>query len=196
MKIFLFRAALLSSVAMTALWVTPVRADDIGQLKAELEQLKAQNKALNARIDQIQATVETSASAKPDVAQSSGSHLTFDRTASASLEAVMGPADTQGKVQSDGGVPVLQIYNDSDARVGIYGIVDATISSKTNGNPKHTWQTGFDAGWYTGSRWGMTGSKKLGEGTDAIFKLEGGIDTFSGNLNTANVLFDRDAWLG
>jgi hypothetical protein len=77
----------------------------------------------------------------------------------------------------------------------LYGLIDVTLTN-TNANGRTT--TAPQVAWFSGNRWGITGGRTLGGADDlkAIFKLESEFESETGNMDTANVLFNRDAWLG
>ncbi|HXN14875.1 MAG TPA: porin [Usitatibacter sp.] len=85
-----------------------------------------------------------------------------------------------------------------DFTVTLYGLIDGTLSyvthANTAGDHLFDWH---QAPWFSGSRWGITGRRDLGMGgLNAIFKLESEYLITTGEMDTPNVLFNRDAWLG
>ncbi len=77
----------------------------------------------------------------------------------------------------------------------LYGVIDTSIEVT---NPGNGYTTRMDSGAYRGTRVGLRGSEPLGNdtGTSIIFDLESGFDSTSGNLSTANTIFNRQAWVG
>lgn len=82
------------------------------------------------------------------------------------------------------------------SNVTLYGLIDATIRTLNNATPTGGRLTGFQTPWFSGSRWGVTGKEDLGDGLNAIFRLESEFVVGTGAMDTPNVLFNRDAWVG
>ncbi|PNS08705.1 porin [Solilutibacter silvestris] len=92
----------------------------------------------------------------------------------------------------------LSVQNDKD-EVKLYGLLDMTLRSRTNANTQGNTLRDMTTGYLSGSRWGIQGKHKLGfdDGTmNAIYKLESEYLLRDGSLDTDNVLFNRDAWIG
>jgi predicted porin len=83
----------------------------------------------------------------------------------------------------------------AQSNVTIYGVVDAGISYKNDGNPAGK-TIGLDSGLQSGSRLGFKGSEDLGGGLSAIFTLENGFNIDDGTMGQGNRLFGRQAWVG
>jgi predicted porin len=82
----------------------------------------------------------------------------------------------------------------AQTNVTIYGVIDAGISHENNGGPAGS-VTRMDSGVLNGSRLGFKGSEDLGGGLSAIFNLENGFSTDTGNMGQG-ALFGRQAWVG
>jgi predicted porin len=81
--------------------------------------------------------------------------------------------------------------------VGLYGLLDLTLSTANNKDAKGNRLTNFDTPWFSGSRWGIIGSRSLPDGAPSvIFKLEGEFIIPTGKFDTDNTIFNRDAWVG
>jgi predicted porin len=80
----------------------------------------------------------------------------------------------------------------------LYGLIDITLISKNHANAAGNTLTSPQVAWFSGNRWGLTGQHLIGGQGDlkAIFRLESEFESQTGNLDTAGVLFNRDAWLG
>jgi predicted porin len=81
----------------------------------------------------------------------------------------------------------------------LYGLIDVTLVNKNNVNAAGASQTSPQVAWFSGNRWGITGSHATGPGDDAIkaiFRLESEFESETGNMDTAGTIFNRDAWLG
>ncbi|MEC4722535.1 porin [Noviherbaspirillum sp. CPCC 100848] len=87
----------------------------------------------------------------------------------------------------------------AQTNVTIYGIVDVAIQRVDSDATSAAWQmedgngNGFNR---NGSRIGFKGSEDLGGGLSAIFTLENGFTSDSGNLGQGGRLFGRQAWVG
>jgi predicted porin len=96
------------------------------------------------------------------------------------------------------GLAVLAAFAGSasaQTNVTIYGIVDAGIAYKNDGNPAgKTWSV--ESGQQSGSRIGFKGSEDMGGGMAAIFALENGFSIDTGNAGQGSRLFGRQAWVG
>lgn len=78
-----------------------------------------------------------------------------------------------------------------------YILIDATLASKTNATADGRTKVDFIESWFSGSRWGLKGDIKTNiSGLNVIYKLESEYFLFDGEQGKANVLFNRDAWLG
>jgi predicted porin len=83
------------------------------------------------------------------------------------------------------------------AAIKPYVVIDLTISQ--TGNNTATGQSKVDMinPWFNGDRWGLRGTLEANvQDLNLIYKLESGFVVADGSSKTANVLFDRDAWIG
>lgn len=79
----------------------------------------------------------------------------------------------------------------------LYGLIDVTLSNVDHKDANNNSLNGFQTPWFSGSRWGMTGSRDLGSGgLKAIFRLESEYVPATGDMDTEGYLFNRDAWAG
>ena len=76
----------------------------------------------------------------------------------------------------------------AQSNVQIYGLIDAGLSKQTGERTK------VESGIQNDSRIGFKGTEDLGNGTSAIFVLENGFDTSTGEANGG--LFGRQAYVG
>jgi predicted porin len=83
----------------------------------------------------------------------------------------------------------------AQTNVTIYGVADAAITYKNDGNPAGK-RVGLDSGQQSGSRVGFKGTEDLGGGLSAIFTLENGFSLDDGKLGQQNRMFGRQAWVG
>jgi predicted porin len=92
----------------------------------------------------------------------------------------------------------LTIGNSTNSAT-LYGLIDVSLVNKDNANTKGQTITSPMVAWFSGNRWGITGSHATGTGDDAIkaiFRLESEYESETGNMDTPGTLFNRDAWLG
>ncbi len=90
------------------------------------------------------------------------------------------------------------------ANVTLYGVVDtylANVRTSSGSNAANARVAGgsasvVDAGGLSGSRWGLRGSESLGGGLNAIFTLEGGINSDTGGSAQGGLLVGRQAFVG
>src|SRR5260370_33217609 len=80
--------------------------------------------------------------------------------------------------------------------MSLYGLHDLTFTRTNNANAIGDRLSNFGTPWFSGSRWGIIGSRNLPGGAPSlIFKLEGGDGIATGNMETPGTLFHRDARL-
>lgn len=89
-------------------------------------------------------------------------------------------------------------YKTPRTTVALFAVLEPTISTVDNADAAGHRQTGYQVSWFSGNRWGLTGSQSLtGDGSlKAIFRLESEFELPTGNMDTPGVLFNRDAWAG
>ena len=89
----------------------------------------------------------------------------------------------------------------AESSVTLYGLVDAGYGYKQQKSSSDGWSVkdrniGARNNVKNGSRWGMKGVEDLGNGTSAIFQLEGGFTPGDGRQAQDNRLFGRQAFVG
>ena len=90
------------------------------------------------------------------------------------------------------------------ANVTLYGLVDTYVANvrTSAGRTAAGAATAsasvsvVDPGGLSGSRWGLRGSESLGGGLNAVFTLEGGINSDAGSAAQSGLLFGRQAFVG
>ncbi|MGB9107289.1 MAG: porin [Telluria sp.] len=82
----------------------------------------------------------------------------------------------------------------AQTQVQIYGIVDAAIVGEHGGNASPS--TKITSGAASASRIGFKGAEDLGDGLSAFFTLETGVKIDTGELDAANTIFNRQAFVG
>jgi predicted porin len=80
--------------------------------------------------------------------------------------------------------------------VTVYGLIDATIGTQDNMNATGGRQTGFRTAWFSGNRWGIQAKHPVSTDLSVIAKLESEYTVANGAMDTPNVIFNRDAWVG
>jgi predicted porin len=80
--------------------------------------------------------------------------------------------------------------------LNIFGLIDATIGTMDNVTAAGGRQTGFRTAWFSGNRWGLKARHVVSEDLSIIAKLESEYTVADGAMDTPNVLFNRDAWVG
>lgn len=146
-------------------------------IASDTDDLKAENKALNERLTQIENQLKQQ---PPSAASASGF----------------------GASQKDiNGIPGHSILSLTDSTVWLYGAIDATIGSYNgipNGTGGHKWQTGSLVGALGLGKWGILAEHVLDSksGLKIMANLEGEFETPTGNEDTPGTIFNRQAWVG
>lgn len=83
----------------------------------------------------------------------------------------------------------------ADPGVTLYGIVSSAVRYTSNIDARHHDQLALVSGGMVGSRFGLKGSEDLGGGNRAIFQLESGFGSDTGQASY-NSFFGRQAWVG
>jgi len=91
----------------------------------------------------------------------------------------------------------------AQSNVTLYGVVDiglgynkVKVPKNVNANFGSRSRVGIINGTQSGGRWGLRGSEDLGDGLRAVFQLESGFTTSTGNPGQNRRLFGRHATLG
>jgi predicted porin len=79
--------------------------------------------------------------------------------------------------------------------VTLYGIVDTGVMYVHNSSGQAT-QVSMVSGSLSGSRWGLKGTEDLGGGLTAIFQIENGFNSGTGQLGQGGRMFGRQAFVG
>jgi len=194
------------AVAITLLLVSvPVYAD-------ELSDLKAMVKALNDRIDAMEAKQK----AESEQRAADAKKAEAARKAETEQAAVMGTAeeggrevlpgpltkDQQGKLVDQASNPVM-LYSGRNTTLRLYGLIEPTLQNANHQNAAGDNVTGYQVSWFSGNRLGFDAMHLLSSKDDSMLngvivmaKLETEYELPTGNMDTANVFFNRDAWAG
>ena len=185
------RSSLLAAVLCTPVLWTPAHADEVADLKAEIAAQKQAADAQRLRLDALERQLNAMQAAPPAPATRAAPPVPLALT-----------TDQQG-VPLDADSPAVTLYSNSNTSLRLYGLLEATVSRATNQTPTGKPATGFQTAWFSGNRLGFDAEHALGFGQSiglpdlkVISKLETEFELPTGNSDTANVLFNRDAWLG
>lgn len=106
--------------------------------------------------------------------------------------APVAPAAAPAKKEDESG---FFIRSGADS-MKVYALIDATISTVDNKDATGARKTGYQTAWFNGNRWGLLPRHVVNEDLSVIGKLESEYVVATGEMDTPNVLFNRDAWIG
>ncbi|MFZ6773518.1 porin [Undibacterium sp. SXout7W] len=89
---------------------------------------------------------------------------------------------------------ILATSASAQSNVTVYGIVDAGLVIENGGSAGRV--TKLTSGAASASRIGFKGTEDLGGGVAALFTLETGVKIDTGELDAANTIFNRQAFVG
>jgi predicted porin len=189
MNSFALRATALAVLALCQ----PAFANEVDDLKAEIAAQKAAAAAQQARLDALERRLDA-ATAQP---------------AAAPAPKAPAPAVSKAMSTDQNGVPLgtelagVTLYDNANTSLRIYGLIEATISHVNHQTAEGGSTTGFQTSWFSGNRLGFDADHALAAGDQmglpglkVISKLESEFESPTGNMDTANVFFNRDAWVG
>ena len=187
MKKFAMRASALAVIALCQ----PAFANEIDDLKAEIAAQKATEAAQKARLDALEQRLNavTSQQAVPSAKTAPGvsTAMSTDQNGVKLLDAPSGVA----------------LYNDGNTSLHMYGLIEATGSHANHQTTGGGSTTGFQVAWFSGNRLGFDADHALAigdriglPGLKVISKLETEFELPTGDMDTADVFFNRDAWMG
>jgi predicted porin len=173
------KTALCTAILAIYSIATPVFADELSDLKAEIAAQKQAAAAQKARLDaleqklnavqQQQAAAPAPAAAAPGAAAPGVSY-----------------AQSQGLT-----------VNAAGATVQLYGLIDVSYVHTNHANAAGASFNSPRVAWFSGNRWGMNGKRPMGDsGLDVIFRLEAEYESQTGNDDTPGTTFNRDSWVG
>ena len=149
----------------------------------EVADIKAQMAALKARLDLVESQQE-------ETARATFANIEEQRK----KEAAARPPDNSVRIGTSG------------VNARLYALLEATFIGGTHANTAGYPVIGQNVSWFSGNRWGLDVSQRLysvpagqqpaPNKMDFIAKLESEFELPSGNMDTAGVLFNRDAWIG
>jgi predicted porin len=179
------RMTALAGASIISMMVVGVaKADEVSDLKREI-------RALTERVSKVEKE-KTEAKAKAKVAAE---------------QDAKSPRPPESQMVTKAGVPYLggvldgrpvRIVETSGTEITLYGILEATFSDVTNTTTDGKSKIGMQTAWFSGNRWGLYGQTMLDPDSKLklIARLESEFELPTGNMDTGNVLFNRDAWLG
>ncbi len=171
------KSLIIMSAALGLASVT-AQAQNTDQLQQALAQAQAAAAQAQAAAAQAQAALEQALAAAERAKQSS----------------VAAAAPAAKSASSNG----LTVSNGASSAT-LYGLIDVTLVHKNNADAAGHAVTVPPVAWFSGNRWGLTGSHATGAGEDAIkaiFRLESEFESETGNMDTPGTIFNRDAWVG
>jgi predicted porin len=175
MNHLVLRATMLGVLAMCE----PVFADEISDLKAEIAAQKQAAEAQKARLDALEQRLN-------GVLQQQAAATSQPAPASGGLPAGVSFAQGEGLT-----------YATKNGSVSLYGLIDVSYVHTNHADAKGDSVTSPRVSWFSGNRWGVTGKHVMGDsGMNVIFKLESEYESQTGSMDTPNVLFNRDSWVG
>jgi predicted porin/uncharacterized coiled-coil protein SlyX len=176
MNKFALRATMLGVLAVCQ----PVWADEISDLKAEIAAQKQAAAAQKARLDALEEKLNGVQKQQQAAAAAPPAPATDGMPAGVTFK--------QGEGLS---------YSSKSGSVTLYGLIDVTYVHTNHADAAGDSVTSPRVSWFSGNRWGLTGRHTMGDsGLDVIFRLESEFENQTGNMDTPNVLFNRDAWAG
>ena len=94
------------------------------------------------------------------------------------------------------GLTLLAMVGDARAQgaIQLYGIIDDALTFATNENGGHAWAQTSGVG--QSDRWGLRGTEPLGNGWQAVFRLENGFTVNDGRFSQGGLEFGRQAFVG
>ena len=186
MKKFAMRASALAVLALCQ----PVFASEIDDLKAEIAAQKAAEAAQKARLDALEArlnAVTSQPAAAPAKAPVVAKALLTDQNGAKIVDAPAGVA----------------LYDNGNTSLHIYGLIEATGAHANHQVTGGGSTTGFAVSWFSGNRLGFDADHALAigdqiglPGLKVISKLETEFELPTGDMDTSDVFFNRDAWMG
>jgi len=164
------------AASAVALGLSNAQAQSLDQLKEALSQANAAAAQATAAAKDAQAALQKVLAAQ--------SQITAVNTSASG-------AISTGNTNVDG----LTITNGANSAT-LYGLIDISYVNQNNANSAGKSVTTPRVAWFSGNRWGINGKRDLGDGMNAIFRLESEFESQTGNMDTPGTLFNRDSWLG
>jgi len=191
------RNSMLGAVAACTLAVAPSMADVTGDLKAEIASQRAQLEAQRLRLEALEKKLDEAMQPQlPQAAPAVAAKSALPVAPAAPITVASAAPFAPHGVLGEPGEGYTFHITPADS-VTLYGLLDVIAVNRNHADAAGNRQTAMEIGWFSGSRWGITGHHEITrDGGAAIFKLESEYEIPTGNMDTPNVLFNRDAWLG
>src|ERR1035437_917534 len=174
-------AVAIASVVVSAFVSTPVRADELSDLKAQIESLSKRFAELENKQAQAPAAAPAVHSAKPVLAMTT---------------------DQEGVTMNPDDSAIIQ-YGNGTSSLKVYGLIEGTLSNVDHQTQNGGRTTGYQTAWFSGNRLGFDAQHalKFGESIGmpdlkAIMKIESEFELPTGGMDTAGNMWNRDAWVG
>ena len=188
---FALRASALAVLALSQ----PVFAGEIDDLKAEIAAQKAAEAAQKARLDALEARLNAVTS------QQAAAPVPAPDKKAAAISPAM--ATDQNGVKLGEAPSGVALYDNGNTSLHIYGLIEATGSHANHQTTGGGSTTGFQVAWFSGNRLGFDADHALAAGDQiglpglkVISKLETEFELPTGDMDTSDVFFNRDAWMG
>jgi predicted porin len=150
---------------------------------SEVDELRAEIRALSARLHKVEK----------------------EKASKAQVQAAA-QASTKGQIVTKGeptkssffdGRPV-RIVETEGTDITLYGILEPSFIYQTHVTKDGRNAIGMQTSWFSGNRWGLYGKTVIDKDSklNLIARLESELELPTGNMDTAGVLFNRDAWVG
>jgi predicted porin len=148
-------------------------------------------------MDQLQkALAQAQAAAAQAQASANQAQAALEQALAAAYEAKKSSASVASPTTEKSGGGSLTVSSGASSAT-LYGLIDVTISNVDHKDANNNSLNGFQTPWFSGSRWGVTGSRDLGNGgLKAIFRLESEFVPATGDMDTEGYLFNRNVWAG
>jgi predicted porin len=177
------KTALCVAMLAAGFMSAPAAADELADLKAEIVAQKAAAAAQKARLDALEAKLNSVQQQQQQAAAA---------PVGTSPESKSGAPGAVSFKQGEG-----LSYSTAAGSVTLYGLIDVTYVHVNHANANGDSVTTPRVSWFSGNRWGVTGAHTMGDsGLNVIFRLESEFESQTGSMDTPNVLFNRDAWVG
>ncbi len=192
---FRMRAVALAVAAALPLASLNARADDVSDLKALVQQL-------SKRISDLENDRGTSAKR---ISELESQVAASKKVAAVAPAVAAAPVPGHPALSTDvSGVPIDPaasanlVYSRGNSSMTIYGLIEPTISYANHATPTGGTVTGYQTSWFSGNRLGFDLQHVLdgSSGLKVISKLESEFELPTGNMDTAEVFWNRDAWAG
>jgi predicted porin len=192
---FRMKVVALAVAAALPLASITARADDMSDMKALVQQL-------SKRITDLEGDRVTSARRISDL---EGQVAASKKAAAAPAAPAAVAAAAQPALGTDvSGVPIdpqsnsMLVYARGNSSATLYGLIEPSFNHTNHATPSGGTVSGYQTSWFSGNRLGFDFQHVLNgsTGLKVITKLESEFELPTGNMDTANVFWNRDAWAG